>query len=422
MLNSGYFKGKKVVVVGFARSGLACANLLYGLGAEVFVTDNKDDAFIRANLARLKSSEIKVELGRHTEEFIRGKDLLVLSPGVPNDAQPLLWARQINLTVISEIELAWMLCPSTVIAVTGTNGKTTVTTLIGKTLEASGRRAFVCGNIGNPFSAEVEKMRECDFVSLEVSSFQLENIVTFRPKVALILNFSRNHLDRYNGMQDYLEAKKRIFLNQGSSDSLVLNYDDEAIRALSAEARAQVVYFRKEEGFNPNQSAVLAAASALGVKRETVLQVFSAFKGVEHRMEKVAEVEEVNFINDSKATTVDAAVWALENASSPLIWIAGGREKGNDYSIILSLARKNVKEIILIGEAKEKIKKSFAGVIPLKEAFTLPEAVGMAFASAQKGDCVLFSPMCKSFDMFSDYEERGRVFKKAVYDLAAKIT
>jgi UDP-N-acetylmuramoylalanine--D-glutamate ligase len=418
MRNTDYFKGKRVLIVGFARSGLACANLLFDFGACVWVSDNQDSHATRQNLPRLKSEKIRVELGRHSEEFVRDKDLLVISPGVPNDALPVIWAKKMGIPVISEIELAWMLCPARVIAITGTNGKTTVTTLIGKVLQAKGERVFVCGNIGNPFCAEVSKMQKGDFVSLEVSSFQLENVVTFKPRVAVMLNLSCNHLDRYDNMQDYLEAKKRIFLNQDSSDYLVLNYDDPAIRGLAGEVRAKVVYFRNEEGLNPNQSAVLAVAAALGIRRDIVLKVFSEFKGVEHRMEDVAEINRVKFVNDSKATTIDATIWALKNIPSPVILIAGGREKGNDYSLILELVGKKVKKAVLIGEAKEKIKQAFGGVIPLAEAATLPEAVSLAFQSAEEGDCVLFSPMCKSFDMFTDYEERGRVFKKAVSGLS----
>ncbi|HTZ11201.1 MAG TPA: UDP-N-acetylmuramoyl-L-alanine--D-glutamate ligase [Candidatus Margulisiibacteriota bacterium] len=418
MINTDKFKGKKVVIVGFARSGLACANLLDSLGAEVFVTDNKDSDALRRNLAQLKSRKIQIELGRHSEEFIKGKELLVISPGVPNDSSAVAWARNSGIPVISEIELAFSLCPAKVIAITGTNGKTTVTTLIGKVLQAQGEKVFICGNIGKPFCSEVDKMRESDFVSLEVSSFQLENIVTFKPRIAVVLNFSSNHLDRYNGLKDYLAAKKRIFLNQDNSDYLVINYDDFSIRGLAEEARSKVVYFRREEALNPNQSAVLVVASLLGISRDLVLRVFSEFKGVEHRMENVAEIAGVKFINDSKATTIDATIWALNNISSSAVLIAGGREKGNDYGLISELLGRKIKKAILIGEAKEKMKKAFTGIVPLAEAATLADAVRMAFQGAEKGECVLFSPMCKSFDMFSDYEERGRFFKEAVFALA----
>jgi len=417
MKNAAYFKGKKVVIAGFARSGLACANLLYSLGAAVSITDSKSDEPIRRTAASLASKDINIELGKHTKEFVLGNDILVISPGVPNEALPVVWAKGAGIPVISEIELAWMLCPATVIAITGTNGKTTVTTLIGRILEASGKNAFVCGNIGNPFSGEVEKMREEDFVSLEVSSFQLENIATFKPKVAVILNLSRNHLDRYKDMRVYLEAKKRIFMNQDNNDHLVLNSADSEISALAGLARSKVSYFSRQDGLDPNQSVVMEVGSILGIDKKIILRVFREFKGVEHRMELVTEINNVKFINDSKATTVDAAIWALNNSSPGVVLIAGGREKGNDYSLISGLVRQKVKRVIVIGEAKERIKDAFAGITAVEEALTLESAVEKAHAAALPGENVLFSPMCKSFDMFDNYEHRGMVFKKAALGL-----
>ena len=417
MKNAAYFKGKKVVIAGFARSGLACANLLYSLCAAVSITDSKSDESIRRTAASLASKDINIELGKHTKEFVLGNDILVISPGVPNEALPVVWAKGAGIQVISEIELAWMLCPATVIAITGTNGKTTVTTLIGRILEASGKNAFVCGNIGNPFSGEVEKMREGDFVSLEVSSFQLENIATFKPKVAVILNLSRNHLDRYKDMREYLEAKKRIFVNQDNNDHLVLNSEAPEISALAGLARAKVSYFSRQDGLDPNQSVVMEVGSILGIDKEIILRVFREFKGVEHRMELVTEINNVKFINDSKATTVDAAIWALNNSSPGVVLIAGGREKGNDYSLISGLVRQKVKRVIVIGEAKERIKDAFAGITAVEEALTLESAVEKAHAAALPGENVLFSPMCKSFDMFDNYEHRGMVFKKAALGL-----
>jgi len=417
MLNTDYFKGKKIVIIGFARSGLACANLLYGLGAQVSITDNSDSELTRLNLPRLKSKDIKVELGVHTRDFIVNRDLAVVSPGIPQHCPPVVWAGQLKVAMVSEIEVAAALCPATIIAVTGTNGKTTVTTLIARLLEAKGRRVFACGNIGSPFSGEVEKMRQEDFVSLEVSSFQLERIHRFKPKIAVILNFSRNHLDRHNNIEEYLGAKKRIFMNQDKFDYLVLNYEDPTVRELAKEAQASAVYFRKNEDLNPNQSAVLAVASILKIDKDSVLGVFREFKGLEHRLEYVAEINNIKFINDSKATTVDSALWALENIAGKIILIAGGRDKGNDYSAILDLALKKVRAVVLIGEAKNKIRDAFKGLVPIDETNTLQEAIRVAFHKASPGDYVLLSPMCASFDMFSNYEERGLVFKQGVRDL-----
>lgn len=396
---------------------MACANLLYDLGADVCVTDKNDSEAVRSTRALLKSSRIKSELGGHSKEFIEGRDLAVISPGVPETSSAVAWARQAKIPVISEIEVASMLCPADIIAITGTNGKTTVTTLVGKILREDKRRVFTCGNIGNPFCAEVAKMEAGDFVSLEVSSFQLEAIKAFKPKVSVILNLSRNHLDRYDNMQEYLAAKKRIFLNQDEGDYLVLNYDDPAVRGLAENARPKAVYFSKEQGLNPNQSAVLAVGGILGIEKGLIFGVFKEFKGVEHRLEYVADINGVKFINDSKATTVDAAVWALENVAGPIVLIAGGREKGNDYGFILESLRKKVKEVILIGEAAGRIKDAFSGIAPVSGAGSMQEAVEKSQEAAKAGDSVLLSPMCKSFDMFSDYEERGRVFKEAVRKL-----
>ncbi len=418
MKNKDYFKGKNILIVGFARSGLASANLLYDLGANVSVTDNSDNLTTRQNLKELKSQKIKVELGKHSREFLKGIDILTISPGVPNEALPILWAKEAKIPIISEIELAWILCPAQIIAITGTNGKTTVTTLVGKIIEASGKRVFTCGNIGRPFSSEVEKMQDGDYVSLEVSSFQLENIDSFRPKVSVILNLSRNHLDRYSDMQEYLKAKKRIYKNQDGSDFLVLNYDDPNIRGLNLEAAAKTIYFKAEDGLNSNQSAALAIAGILNIGKDVALNVFRDFKGVEHRMEEVLTLKGVRFINDSKSTTTQATVWALNSLSCPVILIAGGREKGNDYSEVLKLARGKVKSAILIGEAKDRIHKAFAGEIDMDSAVTLEEAVKKAASISPEGSCVLFSPMCKSFDMFANYEERGKAFKLIVSQLS----
>jgi len=420
MRNIDYFRNKKVTVVGLARSGLACAQLLSDLGAEVSVTDCNDTPAVRLNAAQLKEKNIQFESGRHTPEFIAGRDFIVISPGVTNTSLPVTWAQELAIPVIAEIEVAWMVCPACVIAVTGSSGKTTVATLIGKVLEASGKRVFVCGNIGTPFCGEVAKMNPDDFVSLEVSSFQLEAIRYFKPKIAVMLNFSRNHLDRHKDMREYLDAKKRIFMNQGEDEFLVLNKQDPVLKRLAGETKAKVVYFSGTGQFNPNQAAVAAVSSILGINKGLCARVCADFKGLEHRLEYVSRINNVTFINDSKATTVESAVWAIKNISSPVILIAGGRDKGVDYRGIIDVSRKKVKEVIVIGEARQKIEDALRGALPLNDASTLEEAVRKAFHDAASGDCVLLSPMCSSFDMFSDYEERGKVFKKAVHALAQK--
>lgn len=418
MQNTKYFKDKNITIVGLARSGLACANLLHSLGAYVRVTDINDNTQTRSFAVRLSSKDIQVELGGHSEYFIRQAELVIISPGVPSNAQPILWAKRFAKPVISEIELASMLCPAEIIAVTGSNGKTTVTTLIGKILSASGKRVFVCGNIGNPFCAEVEKLKKGDFVVLEVSSFQLEMIKDFKPKIAVILNLTPNHLDRYNNIQEYLDAKKRIFMNQDKNDSLVLNTDDPLLKAAASGAKSKVFFFDKEGGLNPNQNAVIAVGKILKIKLENMLSVFQKFKGLEHRMEEVAEINGVKFINDSKATTADSAIWAMSNISAPIILIAGGRHKGINYRVILGAARNKVKQAFLIGEAKDIIAADLSGGFPIEKVDTLKEAITSSYEQSKPGDYILFSPMCSSFDMFKDYEQRGEAFKKIVLDLA----
>ncbi|MDP2927379.1 MAG: UDP-N-acetylmuramoyl-L-alanine--D-glutamate ligase [Candidatus Omnitrophota bacterium] len=422
MRNSEYFKNKKVTIVGLARSGVACANLLHRLGAIVSVTDIKDDPQSHQACTKLCSSEIKVELGKHSQDLIKQADLVVISPGVPLNSLCVNWAKEFNKLLISEIEVASILCPAQIIAVTGSNGKTTVTTLIGKVLAAAGKKVFVCGNIGNPFCGEVEKMREGDFVVLEVSSFQLETIKDFKPKIAVILNLTPNHLDRYNNIQEYLDAKKRIFMNQDRADFLVLNAVDPLLSAAASGAKSKVILFTREGELNPNQSAVIAVGRILGVELRQMQKVFQEFKGIQHRLEEVAEINGVKFINDSKATTADSAIWAISNITSPIILIAGGRHKGIDYRVILDAARDKVKQAFLIGEAKDIIASDLnGGGFSIDKVDTLKEAVTKAYLSARPGYCVLLSPMCSSYDMFTDYEERGRAFKKIVLDLVGEV-
>lgn len=412
------YRNKKITVIGLARSGIAAANLLKGLGAKVFVTDSANNPKVKLAAADLRAKGIEVETGTHTVDFIRGKDWVVVSPGVPNESQALLWAKEFNIPVISEIELAWSQCPATVIAVTGSNGKTTVTTLIAEALKAKGSRCFALGNIGSPFSACVQDATCADYVSLEVSSFQLERIESFRPHAAVITNFTQNHLDKnhrgYADMNEYLAAKKRIFINQKKDDYLVLNEDDPVLKSLSKEAKSKIIFFHAESGLNANQSAVMAVASIFGVSEDHCRDVFRDFKGMEHRLEFVRTFKGVSFINDSKATTTDSTRWALNSISSRAVLIAGGQDKGLDYAGISDILKEKVRALILIGEAREKIKKALEGVLPIKEASSLEEAVNAGLKEAQNGDTVLLSPMCASFDMFDDFEHRGKVFKEIV--------
>ncbi len=419
MRNTHLYKDKQITIVGLARSGLSCANLLDELGARVSVTDSSAGGAALANRGRLVSERIAVELGTHTPAFIQGKDLVVISPGVPDTAPPIRWALEAGIPVVSEVEIAWQLCPCRVAAITGSNGKTTVTTLIGRVIEAAGMRSVVCGNIGNPFSGEVSRLSPEDVVVLEISSFQLEHIVSFRPHVAVVTNLNPNHLDRYPGMRAYADAKKRICLNQQPDAYLVLNSEDRFAGEFAAAAKAKTVFFRAEAGLNPNQAAVSAVASCLGIGPEVCRKVFGSFRGIEHRMEEVARLGGVVFINDSKATTVESCQWALRTLEGPVVLIAGGRHKGLDYRPLLEQARGKLAEVVVIGEAKELIKADLGGELAVSQAGSLEEAVERAYRSARaaagpRGAAVLLSPMCASYDMFDSYEHRGRVFKDIV--------
>lgn len=407
-------------MVGLARSGKAVVRLLKTLGAYVSLTEKNNTPQLEASAAELKKEGIEVELGGHSRSFIEGKDLVVISPGVRLDAEPVVWARELGIEVASEIEIASSVCPAPIIAITGTNGKTTVTTLVGEILKASGRRAHVLGNIGIPFSSLVLNIQKDDWVSLEISSFQLETIKNFKPKVAVITNLTSDHLDRYQDIGQYLEAKKRITMNQTKEDWLILNYADEALRKIACESRAQILFFNQEKSegdFNQNQNAVLAVASALGIDRNVCLEVFKNFKGVEHRMEFVRELKGIEFINDSKATNIDSTIWALKNIKKPAVLIAGGRDKGSDFSSIKSLVKEKITRVVLAGESSDRIALAWKDILPIDKVKTFEEAVQRAYLQANSGEIVLFSPMCKSFDMFTDYEHRGRVFKELVNKL-----
>jgi len=414
------FKNKKVAVIGLGKSGLEAALLLSNLGAQVKISDFQDNESLRSNTKILQDKNIEVELGQNSFDFITGSQLIVVSPGVKKDSPIMMLARQEGMPLIGEIELGFLLCPAGIIAITGTNGKTTVTTLVGEILKTTGKKVFVCGNIGNPFCKDILNMTKDDLVSLEVSSFQLENIVDFKPKVAALLNFSCNHLDRHKDMREYLDTKKRIFMNQNSEDWAVLNHSYPEIKAIAPEIKSKILYFDSNDKekydfrLNSNYLAVITIGSIFGVSEDKCIDIFKHFRGIEHRLEHVRTIDGIDFINDSKATTVDATVWALNNLDKPIVMIAGGRDKGADFSLIKNLLKDKVKKLILIGEAKEKIRKAVDNLISIKNSDTLEEAVHLAYKSARSGDCILLSPMCASFDMFSNFEQRGRVFKDIV--------
>ncbi|MBU4488625.1 MAG: UDP-N-acetylmuramoyl-L-alanine--D-glutamate ligase [Candidatus Omnitrophica bacterium] len=441
------FKNKRVTIIGLADSGFSAAKLLKALKAKVRISESKDTPEVRERLSLLGG--IEYEVGGHTRQFITNTDIMVISPGVPLNAECVRWARQNKIPVIGELELGSLFCRAPIIAVTGTNGKSTTSTLIHEILKANNIKSFLLGNIGTPICEEALKVKGNSVVSVEVSSFQLEAIKKFRPKVAVYLNLTEDHLDRYRDMAEYRKAKSRLFENQKRTDYAVLNYDDSAVRMLGKKINSKVFYFSMKEkvrGIYLDGEKVMlnlaktpeeicrrsditlagrhnvenALASILAVKLikkdAKMLPVLTDFAGLRHRFELVAESGGVKYIDDSKSTTVDSTIKALNSLSGAVILIAGGRDKGSDYSPVRKCADK-LKCIILMGEARNKIRKDLEGLLmPIREARTMKDAVSLARQMSIEGDAVLLSPMCSSFDMFRDYKERGEVFNAAVLD------
>lgn len=412
-------KNKKVTVLGAARSGIAAANLVVRLGGIAKLSEFKPESGSADELTSLDAKVLK-EFGGHTRAFINDSDLIVLSPGVRQDVEPVRWAKEKNIPVIGEIELGFMFCRAPIVAVTGSNGKTTVSTLIAETLKKAGRSACLCGNIGTALTNYVLDLTQNDMVVLEVSSFQLESTQHFRPHVGVLLNFSENHLDRHKDLEEYFQAKWMLFHNQLPSDFAVLNFEHERMRDLSSSLKSQVSFFNspeKNNDRNPNELAVLEVARILGIPSQVCEEVFKNFKGVEHRMELVRTLNGVDYINDSKSTTAEATRWALERLSKPAFLICGGRDKNIDFSVLKDLVRLKVKKILAIGEARDKVYSVFADVAAVEKCASLESAVEHAQKQAKAGECVVISPMCASFDMFKNFEHRGRVFKEIVNQL-----
>ena len=452
-------KDKRILVVGLGKSGVASAQFLQARGAKVTVSDSKRPEQLANEIPGLLDRGIAVETGGHGERTFRGQDLIVVSPGVPADSAPLVQARVQGVPIIGEIELAAQFLQGRIVAITGSNGKTTTTTLTGEILAASGFPVAVGGNIGTPAISLVDQTTPKSFVVLEVSSFQLETIQTFRPFMSAILNITPDHLDRHRTLEAYVDAKARIFENQREGDFCVLSADDSAANALTSRANCPVLHFSHRTEvpagafvrngkilFRDNQSKreifpieilpvaeitlqgahnlenVLAAvcmASLAGCPAEKIRDAVRAFKAVEHRLEFVAEIAGVRYFNDSKATNVDATIKALESFPANIHLILGGKDKGSDYSVLNSLLRERVKQVYTIGAAAEKIAGQIHEAAQIVPARTLENAVERASATAQQGDIVLLAPACASFDQFQSYEHRGRVFKEAVRALGS---
>jgi UDP-N-acetylmuramoylalanine--D-glutamate ligase len=448
-------KNKKVTVIGLGNSGLNAALLLKDLGALVGVTEGADNAGVRKNAAILDGRGIAYEVGRHTKEFIKDSELVVISPGVEDSSPAVRWANELDLPMIGEMELGYRYCKGRIIAITGTNGKSTVTTLIGEILKDGGADTVVCGNIGNSLCGEIGRISKDTWVVLEVSSFQLERIVDFKPAIAIILNITDDHMDRYAKFADYFNEKLKIFKNQGPDDALILNRDAKELAALEKKAMSKKFYYSRLSETNgsylkgdkvicaagtaaagniceledirlkglhniENVLVSVLAASLAGIKQGPMKDTIRDFTGLRHRFETISIVDGVEYIDDSKGTTVDSTLRALESCARPVILIAGGKDKNSDYSIVRDIVGKKVKCLVLIGEARNRIKDLLGGVVETREASTMQEAVELSRGLAKTDDLVLLSPMCSSFDMFKDYKERGDVFKKAVLELKTR--
>lgn len=461
--------GKKVLVIGAARSGIASARFLAQHGATVALNDRKPLTEWSAEALALKTEGVGHVAGEPPSWLLDQIDLIVVSPGVPTKAIPIRYADRRGAEVIGEIELASRFLRGRIVAITGTNGKTTTTSLIGKMLEDAGMNVQVGGNIGDALIGLVESSRDDGWNVVEVSSFQLETIVDFHPTVAAVLNVTPNHMDRYESLMDYAAAKHNIFRNQTPGDVAILNADDEIVSSWAEGLHAHVVQFsvRRELGeglflrgrdlicrqrgqapFRTAQSggervlatrdemqlrgthnvenvlAAMAAGLACGAPPESLRETVRRFQPVEHRLEEVTEINGVRFFNDSKATSVDATMKALEafaNDAGKIVLILGGRGKQAPYGPLLPLIRKRVRRMILIGEDAPVIEKELNGAAPFEHASDMKDAVGRGFAAAEAGDAVLLAPACASFDMFESFEHRGSVFKEEVKGLSKDI-
>ncbi len=447
--------GKRVLVVGLARTGLVTALFSAAYGATVTATDDRSEAELGETAKRLRDAGVVIELGGMRPESFLEQDLIVVSPGVPANLAVLEAARKKEIPVWSEIELAWRYLRGKLVAITGSNGKTTTTSLVAHILKTANIPTHVGGNIGTPLLSFVERSSDTDVTVAEVSSFQLETVDAFRPEIGVLLNLTPDHLDRHATFEDYAAAKMRMFENQLERDWAVLNADDPEITKRTP-AKPHLCWFSRKkrvavgafllnddilfrnEGFEVelakrshialrgehNLENVLAACAAsylAGATPAAIASGVKTFKAVEHRLEFVAEIGGVSFFNDSKATNVDAAVKAIEAFPGKLRVILGGKDKGSPYTPLAPLLKERARQILLIGAAAGKIAEELAEIgtiVPIERADTLDRAVHLAYASAEAGDTVLLAPACSSFDQFENYEQRGQIFKQIVQQLA----
>lgn len=450
-----YLKDKKVLVVGFGKTGEALCDFLLSRNARITVSEKKENDEIKKRTIPWKNRGIIFELGRHELNTFLDADLIITSPGVP----PLPYfqeARSKGIQILAEVELAYRFLKGKIIGITGSNGKSTTTTLIYKILQDAGVSSKLAGNIGFPLISFVDESRDEDWFVTELSSFQLENIINFRAAVSIFLNLSPDHLDWHSSIGDYFGAKAKLITSQKNGDHAVLNRDDPKIWNLRTAGNFTVFPFSRQQTLTQgcylknewitiaekksqklikvtdiplkgshNQENIMAAAGAahiLNIPITNIKKSVMSFKGLEHRLEKVLTLKGVDFYNDSKATNVDATLTALKSFEQKLILILGGRDKGGDFTALRDSVERKVKRVFLIGEAAPKIRAALKDTVPLEKADSLEDAVEQGFKAASPGEVVLLAPACTSFDMFKNFEERGHVFKQQVYVLKERIS
>lgn len=445
------YNGKKALVCGMARSGIAAAKLLNRLGARVTLQDMKKREEISADVLALEGEGIVLYTGANPDEIACAQDLIVLSPGIPCDLPFIAAAENAGIEVISEVELAYRLTPCPITAITGTNGKTTTTTLTGEIMKTAYSGTAVVGNIGIPYSEEVERLTEKDWVVAEISSFQMEKAKEFHPHISAVLNITPDHLNRHKTMDVYIAMKERVFAKQTAEDFCILNHGDETCRKMADKTAAKVFFFDSSEtlaegiyldgdaievrwgainetlihvdelqilGVHNYENVMAAAAMGIcaGIALDTIRTVLKGFAGVAHRIEYVATVDGVDYYNDSKGTNVDASIRAVLAMKKPIVLIGGGYDKGSSFDEWTKLFPGRVKHLVLIGVTAPKVRASAEkfGFTAISDCETFEEAVDLCREKAEDGDCVLLSPACASWGMFDNYEQRGDMFKEQV--------
>lgn len=450
------FQQKNILVVGLGMTGLALAGYLARTAARVTISDSDPAKGKGPAAEKIRKMGMNVEVGPHQPALFSESDLILISPGVPHDMVPIQRARELGVPVMGEIEFASHYIPEPIVAVTGTNGKTTTTALLGEMLTHSGMDVFVGGNIGNPLIGYVHNGDKKDVVVIEVSSFQLDTIDRFHPAIAVLLNITQDHEDRYDSFESYARSKSRIFLNQTGKDIAVLNGMDETVRSMSRSIPGKRLFFNADfnseyGGFvegdtihicmpsngkpafktvfdlskagqmpaHQSQNATAACLAALlsGGRSNGIQSALNTFSGLPHRLEQVATIDGVCFVNDSKATNVDATIKAIDSFDAPIVLILGGLDKGGNFRALRDGIRRRVKQIILMGESAKRLESVLGDLRPSTRVGDMDEAIDSATQSAQTGDVVLLSPACSSFDMYDNYQQRGDRFREVVEDL-----